>query len=95
MEELDESRSAFRVKGRVQGVGFRYFTCGEARRLGIVGWVRNTSDGCVEGEAQGTSDRLDAFFVALRSGPPLSRVDALQCVQVPVTDRGTGFNVRY
>ena len=51
------------VKGQVQGVGFRYWLMGEARRLGVKGWVRNAGDGNVEVEAEGTGTRLVAFDV--------------------------------
>ena len=46
------------VNGLVQGVGFRYFTVTQARRLGVRGWVRNCRDGSVELEAQGSSDAV-------------------------------------
>ena len=46
------------VNGLVQGVGFRYFTVTQARRLGIQGWVRNCRDDSVDLEAQGSSDAV-------------------------------------
>ena len=49
------------VNGLVQGVGFRYFTVTQARRLGVRGWVRNCRDGSVELEAQGSSDAVQAL----------------------------------
>lgn len=62
------------VSGRVQGVGFRAFVRGEARALGLTGWVRNTDEGAVELEAEGPGPALDALLAALRRGPPASRV---------------------
>ena len=62
------------VRGRVQGVGFRYFALRRARALGLTGWVRNRADGGVEIEAEGDRVALGAFLEALRQGPSASRV---------------------
>ncbi len=58
------------VSGRVQGVGFRYFTARWARRLGLAGFVRNLPDGRVEVVAHGERGALEQLVGALRSGPP-------------------------
>jgi acylphosphatase len=63
------------VRGRVQGVGFRWFVLGAARELGVAGWVRNRSDGGVEVAAEGAADALSRLRHALASGPPGARVD--------------------
>ena len=63
------------VRGRVQGVGFRWFVEREAHLLGIAGWVRNRSDGSVEVLAQGTPEQLAGLHSRLREGPRASRVD--------------------
>ncbi|MFT4097731.1 MAG: acylphosphatase [Rhodoblastus sp.] len=63
------------VSGRVQGVGFRYFVAGEARALGVAGFVRNLRDGRVEFHAGGAPGAIDALIAACRRGPPGSRVD--------------------
>lgn len=68
----------FVVRGRVQGVGFRWFVEREAHILGIAGWVRNNSDGSVEVLAQGTRDRLLGLRSRLREGPRAARVDAVE-----------------
>ena len=57
------------IKGRVQGVGFRYFTKETAQKLGITGWVRNTYTGDVEITAEGNSDQINNFIIAIRKGP--------------------------
>ena len=65
------------VEGLVQGVGFRWFVEGEARSLGIAGWVRNTHDGNVEVLASGSREQLSALRSKLREGPRAARVDAV------------------
>jgi acylphosphatase len=65
------------VRGRVQGVGFRWFVEREAHILGIAGWVRNNQDGSVEVLAQGTRDQLSGLHSRLREGPRAARVDAV------------------
>jgi len=65
------------VRGRVQGVGFRWFVEREAHLLGIAGWVRNNHDGSVEILAQGTRDQLSGLHSRLRGGPRAARVDAV------------------
>jgi acylphosphatase len=68
----------FVVRGRVQGVGFRWFVEREAHILGIAGWVRNNSDGSVEVLAQGSRDQLLGLRSRLREGPRAARVDAVE-----------------
>jgi acylphosphatase len=65
------------VKGRVQGVGFRWFVQREAAELGLRGWVRNTDDGHVEIVAAGEPDVLAELTAELRKGSRGSRVDAV------------------
>jgi len=68
----------FLVRGRVQGVGFRWFVEREAHILGIAGWVRNRSDGTVEVLAMGTRDQLSGLRTRLREGPRAARVDDVE-----------------
>ena len=68
----------FFVRGRVQGVGFRWFVEREAHILGIAGWVRNNHDGSVEVLAQGTRDQLSGLRSRLQQGPRASRVDNVE-----------------
>jgi len=65
------------VRGRVQGVGFRWFVEREAHILKIAGWVRNNSNGTVEVLAQGNRDQLSGLHSRLREGPRAARVDAV------------------
>ncbi|MCE9626144.1 MAG: acylphosphatase [Deltaproteobacteria bacterium] len=63
------------IRGRVQGVFFRAWTQQTARSLGLVGWVRNRSDGSVELLAQGEKDPLEELLRLCRIGPPAARVE--------------------
>jgi acylphosphatase len=65
------------VKGRVQGVGFRWFVHREAAELGLRGWVKNTDEGHVELVAAGDRGAVDELKAALHKGSRGSRVDAV------------------
>lgn len=71
-----------RIRGRVQGVGFRWFVREEARRLGVSGWVTNLEEGDVEVAARGERSAIDRLREAVRVGPSGARVDAI--VDLPV-----------
>ena len=62
------------ILGRVQGVGFRYFTLRAAQNHGVSGWVKNLPDGSVEIIATGSEDCLNVFLKAVSAGPSYSRV---------------------
>src|SRR5437773_9947414 len=66
------------VRGRVQGVGFRWFVEREAHILGVSGWVRNTSDGSVQVLAQGTREQLVGLRSRCREGQRAARVDDVE-----------------
>lgn len=66
-----------RVRGRVQGVGFRVHTHAAAVRLGATGWVRNREDGSVEVYAEGTEQVLLDLLTEVSKGPPWSHVAEL------------------
>ncbi|HSR69932.1 MAG TPA: acylphosphatase [Acidobacteriota bacterium] len=72
--------------GRVQGVGFRYFTQQTAARLRVKGWVRNNPDGTVEVVAQADSETLDEFKSHLNQGPRFSEVDSIREEEGPEKD---------
>ena len=76
-------RVSVSVKGKVQGVGFRYFAMQAGRRLGLTGWVRNLPDGRVEAEAQGDERSLKRFVTELEKGPPGAIVDSLKSQPMP------------
>jgi acylphosphatase len=68
------------VKGRVQGVGFRWYVLNEARRLGLSGWVRNNDDGSVEVCARGPSDSVRSLESHVTRGPDGARVSDVERV---------------
>ena len=67
-----------RIRGRVQGVGFRDACVRQARAAGLTGWVRNRRDGSVEALLQGPADEVAGFCDWLRIGVPAARVDAVE-----------------
>jgi acylphosphatase len=76
MAETDtQCRLEAKIHGRVQGVGFRYFTQREAQKLGLSGWVRNLRSGQVEIAAEGSKDDLQSLLDAVGDGPPMARVE--------------------
>lgn len=80
----------FIVRGRVQGVGFRFFVEREAHMLGLAGWVRNNPDGSVEVLAMGSREQLLALRAKLQRGPRASRVDAVDESEArPIPDLNT------
>src|SRR5579863_4422718 len=81
------------VRGRVQGVGFRWFVEREAHMLGIAGWVRNNHDGSVEIFAQGTRDQLSGLHSRLREGPRAARVDAVEASDEKPTTGLSSFRI--
>ena len=79
------------ISGRVQGVGFRYFTEATAQREGVAGWVRNLPDRSVEVVAEGDADALERFESKLRHGPPGARVDHVEVLLTTPTGREGRF----
>jgi acylphosphatase len=65
------------VRGKVQGVGFRWFVRERARALGLAGRVQNRADGGVEIEAEGDQRSIDALMEHLRIGPPGAQVSGV------------------
>jgi acylphosphatase len=83
----------YRVRGRVQGVGFRYFVEQAARGLGIAGWVRNLDDGSVEVYASGTEAQLSDLAGHLRQGPRWAEVRGVDQADAAI-EHHSGFSVR-
>lgn len=81
------------VSGRVQGVGFRYFTQDLAAREGLTGLVRNLPDGSVEVVAEGDAESLARLEAALWRGPSHARVEDVEVESIAPSGRHTGFRV--
>jgi len=76
------SRYSITAKGRVQGVGFRFFVNSHAISYGLTGWVRNLDDGSVGMEVQGPASRIEAFLQTIQEGNRFIRVDSLERVKL-------------
>ena len=84
-----------RVIGRVQGVGFRYFTERVAAEIGVAGYVMNRLDGSVEVMAEGERGTLEQLLEHLNRGPSGARVERVEESWGPYTGRFMGFSVRF
>ena len=82
------------ITGRVQGVGFRYFTQRVAAQHGVSGWVRNTPDGRVEIEAEGDDEAMRQFESRVSTGPAGSHVDQVDTTELAVGPNRSGFFIR-
>jgi acylphosphatase len=82
------------VRGRVQGVGFRYAMAGAAQAIGVEGWVRNRHDGTVEAFVQGEAPAVERAIAWCRRGPPAADVAAVEVADAPVATDLTGFGPR-
>jgi len=83
----------YRVRGRVQGVGFRYFVEHSASGLGLAGWVRNHDDGSVEVYAVGAAEQLSELAGLLWKGPRWAEVRGVDETEAPL-EHVHGFSVR-
>ncbi len=81
------------VRGRVQGVGFRWFVQSLARALGLRGWTRNLDDGSVEVYAVGTADQHTELEKRLWEGPSMASVYAVE-QQEAALEKHRGFEIR-
>lgn len=82
------------IRGRVQGVSFRYYTQREAKQLGLNGWVRNENDGSVSVVAEGSEDDLNRLLEFLRQGPRMAVVKDVSVNWSPATNDFADFNIR-
>ena len=82
------------VRGRVQGVGYRYFALREAVDLGLDGWVANAADGSVRCVAEGERTALESFVAALEEGPSGAWVDRVDVAWGPASGGLGPFTIR-
>ena len=91
----EQARLHARVRGRVQGVSFRYYTQEEALRLGLSGWVRNLHDGAVEVTAEGPRAALEQLLAFLQRGPTAARVTKVQTEWSPAGGDLGAFDIHW
>ena len=82
------------IRGRVQGVGYRWNMTREATRLGVSGWVRNRVDGSVEAVAAGSEDAVLALVAWAQRGPAGAHVVAIEVQALPAPADLDGFEQR-
>jgi acylphosphatase len=84
------------VKGRVQGVGYRFFARHKASALGLRGQVRNLPNGCVEAVAAGTEQAVTEFVAELEAGPSAGYVDSVEVTELQrLTVPACGFSIAH
>jgi acylphosphatase len=81
------------VRGRVQGVGFRYFVQNAAARLGLTGNVRNCPDSSVEIVAEGKARAIADLIEQVKQGPRMARVERVDAVDIPVEGTYGSFSI--
>jgi len=83
------------VKGRVQGVGFRYFVQATAKQMNLTGWVKNLDNGNVELEAQSNMDFLDVLLDKLKKGNSFSKIIDIEIKNINELLTERDFRVTY
>jgi len=82
------------VRGRVHGVGFRYYVVSHAERLGLTGWVSNEQDGSLRCVAEGPRGDVELLLEALKEGPASALVECVTEDWLPYTGRWGAFGIR-
>lgn len=90
----DVVEKGFLIRGRVQGVGFRWWTRQTAERLGLVGSVENLPDGTVRVKARGEEEAVRRLADKLREGPPMARVEGVEDVAAELGEDVDAFTIR-
>ena len=83
------------VKGRVQGVGFRYFVQSISISMNLSGWVKNLDNGNVEFEVENDEEFLDLFLQKLKKGNGFSRIEDLDIISIVPLNQNTKFKIIY
>ncbi|WP_338012938.1 acylphosphatase [Pararhizobium polonicum] len=89
----DRKALLVRITGRVQGVGFRFWTRGQAERLSLSGWVRNEDDGSVKALIAGPDRAVSAMLQLLRNGPPGALVSSVETASTSLGEVSPGFRI--
>jgi acylphosphatase len=83
------------VNGRVQGVGFRYFTQIAAHRLNLTGWCENLMNGKVKIEIQGLEEDIHSFIATIKIGNNFCRVDDIELINIPLVSNEKKYKIKY
>ncbi len=83
------------ISGRVQKVGFRWFTVQWAQDLGLGGYAKNLPNGTVLVEVEGKKNRIESLIKELKMGPRGSHVDKVKADWLPFEHRFRDFEIRY
>jgi len=94
MSSREMARVEANVRGRVHGVGFRYYVVMQAERLELTGWVSNEQDGSVRCVAEGTRENLEYLLEALAEGPASALVENVITTWQPYTGTWGTFGIR-
>jgi len=81
------------IHGRVQGVGYRFYTQEMAGNLSLTGWVRNLPDGDVEAFVEGSRQDIETFIKGLEKGPTMARVESVSVDWPPPQGHATEFSI--
>ena len=95
MAAMEKQTVKYVVSGRVQGVGFRWFTLNTANLIGIKGYVKNLPTGQVEIVARATPEQLERFVMEIKKGPSFSRVETIKTETLPDDPMYHRFEVTY
>jgi acylphosphatase len=89
----DATAAHLLIRGRVQGVGYRFFVQDVARALGLAGWVRNLPDGNVEAFAEGSRPAIEMFIEKLEQGPSMAHVESIAVDWQSPQNHGAAFSI--
>ncbi|MBW0145726.1 acylphosphatase [Sphingomicrobium clamense] len=93
-EGQEKTARWLRIRGKVQGVGFRWWTERNARELDVNGWVLNAPDGSVEAHFEGKKANVERLIERVRGGPPTAQVKSVDVNEATVVDLA-GFEIRH
>lgn len=83
------------VDGRVQGVGFRYFTQMIAATLNLTGWCENLMNGKVKIEVQGSEENIHSFIAKIKQGNTFCRVHNVELMNIPIVNHEKKYSIKY
>lgn len=83
------------ISGRVQGVGFRFFTQMSAVSLNLTGWCRNLINGKVQVEIQGSQEKIDLFLSKIKKGNNFSIAEEISIDEIPLIENEKKYSIRY